>query len=56
MARRRKHDVADNGVALAYIRCTCGWENRIEYLKGKTDEDLARETGQAFIEHQTAEE
>ncbi len=47
--KRLKHEVA--GAALAYIRCICGWEWRNEILKGKTDEGLALEAGQAFIEH-----
>lgn len=41
-------------IALAYARCKCGWSYRIENLKGKTDEDLAIETGSAFNNHQAA--
>lgn len=45
----QRHDY--DSVALVYVRCLCGWEHRIEVLKGKTDEDLAIETGQAFEGH-----
>lgn len=44
------HEV--ESVALAYIRCSCGWEYRKQSsLKGKTDEELALETGLIFTEH-----
>ena len=49
VARRIGHEVA--AAALAYIRCSCGWEHRIERLRGKTDEDLAIECGLVFDEH-----
>ena len=38
-------------IALAYVRCACGWEHRLEKLKGKTDEDLSIITGGAFEKH-----
>lgn len=43
------HEV--EAAALAYIRCSCGWVNRIELLRGKSDEDLALESGAAFVAH-----
>lgn len=40
-------------VALAYIRCSCGWEwRKNNSMKNLTDEDLALETGMALVEHQ----
>lgn len=37
--------------AIAYIRCRCGWEHRLQYLKGFTDEDLTFQTIAAFQKH-----
>jgi hypothetical protein len=55
MAKRRKHEIV--AAALAYARCSCGWEYRnFGGTKGKSDEDLAIETGQAFVDHQTSPE
>ncbi len=48
-SRRVIHEAA--AAALAYIRCSCGWEHRIEKLRGKSDEDLAIECGLAFDRH-----
>lgn len=56
MKKKEEHQVVS--VALAYIRCSCGWENRLEMLidpvtrRRKSDEDLALETGMALVEHQ----
>lgn len=38
-------------IALAYVKCVCGWHFRLEELRGKTDEDLALETGGRFEKH-----
>lgn len=46
---REKHEV--EMAALANIRCVCGWYNKIEKLKGKTDEDLYLESQNAFLAH-----
>lgn len=51
---KQEHEIVS--VALAYARCSCGWVHRQETLRGKTDEDLAIETGQAFVEHKKAKE
>lgn len=51
---KEKHEV--EMAALACIRCTCGWFNKITRLKGKTDEDLAIESGQAFTAHKKKKE
>lgn len=37
--------------ALAYIRCECGWQFKLEHLRGKTDEDLMIETMGTFEKH-----
>lgn len=47
---KKKHEIV--AVALAYARCSCGWEHRLDKLRGKADEDLAIEVGQAFVDHQ----
>lgn len=54
MMRKVKHEIV--AVALAYARCSCGWEVRIEKMRGKSDEDLAIETGEKFVEHQQEQE
>lgn len=54
MTKRVKHEIV--AVALIYARCSCGWEFRIEKLKGKSDEDLALETGYAYTSHQASKE
>lgn len=41
-------------VALAYVRCTCGFRWQNHFLKGKSDEDLAAETMYEFEEHRRA--
>lgn len=51
---KERHEVAM--AALACIRCTCGWESKIEKLRSasgswKSDEDLCIESGQAFERH-----
>jgi hypothetical protein len=38
-------------IALAYVKCVCGWSYRIEALRGKTDEDLSIECGRSFEKH-----
>jgi hypothetical protein len=38
-------------IALAYVRCVCGWEFRPKKLKGKSDEDLTLEVGGEFEKH-----
>lgn len=45
-----KHQV--EMAALACIRCSCGWNYRVEVLRGKTDSDLALECGLEFTRHQ----
>lgn len=49
MAKKEDHQVVS--AALAYIRCSCGWEHRIDVLRKKSDEDLALESGAAFVAH-----
>ncbi len=49
--KKKKGQHVVMAAALAYIRCSCGWENKIEKLKGKTDEDLSLESGMAFTRH-----
>ena len=44
-----KHEL--ESIALAYCRCSCKWEFRLEKIKDKTDEELAIETGYAWEEH-----
>lgn len=51
---RDKHEV--EMAALACIRCSCGWQHKIDMLKGKTDSDLALECGLAFTRHKKAKE
>ena len=50
--KKKRHELA--AIALIYARCECGWFYRAEKLRGKSDEDLAVETGFAFTEHQDA--
>lgn len=38
-------------IALAYVRCSCGWKWRNHKLKDKTDEDLAQEAKATFDSH-----
>ena len=46
--------------ALAYVRCECKWEYRLEQLKigefWKTDEELMYETIAAFNKHKKRKE
>ena len=43
-------------IALIYARCSCGWVYRIDDdLRGRTDEDLAIETGAAWESHRGSE-
>lgn len=49
-----EHEVAM--AALACIRCTCGWQFKIENLKLKTDSDLALECGLEFTKHKKSKE
>lgn len=56
---KEKHEVVM--AALACIRCSCGWESKIEFLRDlsgrwKTDEDLCIESGQAFENHKKSKE
>lgn len=50
MTPNSPHEV--ESIALGYVRCTCkNFEFRIENYKGKTEEDMAIETGYAFERH-----
>lgn len=54
MKKRVEHEL--KSIALARAKCSCGWTYKVEKLKGKTDEDLAIETGTAFTSHKKSKE
>ena len=39
------------GHALARVSCECGWHFRLEFLRGKSDEDLLLEGGAMYEDH-----
>ncbi len=44
-----RHEIAQ--IALTTARCCCGWTFRNDFLKNKSDEDLAAEAMAAYEAH-----
>lgn len=57
MTMAKKQDHLLESIALAYVRCSCGWSWKNEELRGqgserwRSDEDLSAETYGVFEDH-----